>query len=164
MRAHIPTFYSTADLRADPVTPNSRFGTYTNFVNPRDLWGIAAPTAQRADARPGSVTLVACAGQDCLMTSFAVSLHRERQPLLGATGNTLPNRNAPTPAPMAGEMVVAVVGAHMSGLPLNHELTSRGARFLEAARTADIYRFNALAGGPPARPGLLRVANVGALH
>jgi allophanate hydrolase len=53
-------------------------------------------------------------------------------------------------------MAVAVCGAHMSGLPLNHELTSRGARFLKAARTAPNYSLYALPGGPPYRPGLCR--------
>jgi len=55
-----------------------------------------------------------------------------------------------------------VVGAHMAGLPLNHELTRRGARFLREAATAPAYRLHALAGGPPARPGLVRVSEGGA--
>ena len=55
-----------------------------------------------------------------------------------------------------------VCGAHMSGLPLNHELTSRGARFVRAARTSSDYRFYALAGGPPYRPGLVRQEEGGA--
>jgi allophanate hydrolase len=59
---------------------------------------------------------------------------------------------------MAGEMAVAVVGAHLSGLPLNGQLTSRGGRFLEATTTAPDYRLFALPGGPPQRPGLLRTA------
>lgn len=58
---------------------------------------------------------------------------------------------------------IAVVGAHLSGLPLNHELTSRGGVFRRAVRTEQSYRFHALAGGPPRRPGLLRVA-AGAGH
>lgn len=53
---------------------------------------------------------------------------------------------------------IAVVGAHLTGLPLNHELTSRGGVFLRAVKTEPSYRFHALAGGPPRRPGLLRVA------
>jgi hypothetical protein len=52
----------------------------------------------------------------------------------------------------------AVVGAHLSGLPLNHELTARGGVLRRAVRTEPCYRFYALAGGPPRRPGLLRVA------
>jgi len=59
---------------------------------------------------------------------------------------------------MPGEIAIAVVGAHMSGMPLNHELTERGARSLQATRTAVHYRLYALSGGPPFRPGLLRAA------
>ena len=152
----IPTFYSTADLKADPVTPNSRFGTYTNFVNLMDMCGIAVPTAPRTDKRPGSVTLLARAGQDSLTAALADRLHHDCAPTLGATGAPLPATPAPDPAALADEITLAVVGAHMSGLPLNHELTSRGGRFLEATTTAPEYRLYALAGGPPARPGLLR--------
>jgi len=43
-------------------------------------------------------------------------------------------------------------------MPLNGELTGRGGVFARAASTANLYRLFALAGGPPFRPGLLRVA------
>ena len=52
---------------------------------------------------------------------------------------------------------IAVVGAHLSGLPLNGELTSRGAVLRRQMRTEPLYRLHALAGGPPMRPGLIRV-------
>ena len=54
---------------------------------------------------------------------------------------------------------VAVVGAHLSGLPLNRELLDLGATCVRATRTAPAYRFYALAGGPPFRPGLVRVSD-----
>lgn len=54
---------------------------------------------------------------------------------------------------------IAVVGAHMEGMPLNPELTALGATFARRTRTTPDYRFFALAGGPPQRPGLLRVAD-----
>jgi allophanate hydrolase len=152
----IPTFVSLADLAADPVGPNSRLGTYTNFVNLMDLCGIAVPCAPRADGRPGSVTLLARAGQDALTAAVADRLHRGAAPDLGATGRSLRPADPAQPGPGPGEIALGVVGAHMSGLPLNHELTSRGGRFIAASRTAAAYRFYALAGGPPARPGLLR--------
>jgi allophanate hydrolase len=63
------------------------------------------------------------------------------------------------PAPAADEIAIAVVGAHLTGMPLNHELTTKGARFLETTSTAPDYRLYALAGGEVAKPGLLRVAN-----
>ena len=155
----IPTFYTVADLEADPVTPNSRFGTYTNFVNLLDMCGVAVPTAARADGRPGSVTILAPGGRDGLAAGIARRLHADAGPRLGATAHPLPDSPEPDPAARDGETVLAVVGAHMSGLPLNRELTSRGARFLEATSTSARYRLFALPGGPPKRPGLLRTGD-----
>ncbi len=54
---------------------------------------------------------------------------------------------------------VAVVGAHLSGMPLNTQLTERGAALLGVAQTAPHYRFYALPGTTPPKPGLLRVAD-----
>lgn len=152
----IPTFYTVEDLAADPVGPNSRLGTYTNFVNLMDLCGIAVPCGPRGDGRPGSVTLLAPAGRDALAAAVAETLHRAASPAMGGTGHPLADARPAATGPQPGEIEIAVVGAHMSGLPLNAELTSRGGRFLRSAATAPEYRFHALAGGPPARPGLVR--------
>lgn len=140
----IPTFYSTADLAADPVTPNSNLGTYTNYVNLLDMCGIAVPSKPRTDGRPGSITLLAPSGQDALIASAALAFAGEPVP-------SAPSKPSPS------EIAIAVCGAHMSGMALNHELTSRGGRLLEATRTSPRYRLYALAGGPPQRPGLLRI-------
>lgn len=153
----IPTFYSLDDLAADPIGPNSRLGTYTNFVNLLDMSGIAVPTRPRQDGRPGSVTLLGGAGADGKLASLAQVFEQQGGRTLGATSHPVP---APSRAPVAAaadEIEIAVCGAHMSGLPLNGELTGRGARFLSRALTAPGYRLYALAGGPPARPGLLRI-------
>lgn len=158
----IPTFYGLADLEADPVTPNSRLGTYTNFVNLLDLCGIAVPTAPRTDGRPGSVTLLARAGRDALTAALAQAIHQDAGPTLGATGHPLPPSAAPGAEVQPGETALALVGAHMAGLPLNHQITERGGRFLRVARTAADYRLFALSGGPPARPGLVQVIGGGA--
>ncbi|MEM1360925.1 MAG: allophanate hydrolase [Pseudomonadota bacterium] len=157
----IPTFYSVADLEADPITPNSNLGTYTNFVNLMDLCGIAVPTGMRSDGRPGSLTLLAKDGRDALCASLATEIHSTMAQTMGATGCALPERQVLEPGPVPGEITLAVVGAHMSGLPLNKELTERGARYLETTETAPDYRLYALAGGPPARPGLVRVGEGG---
>lgn len=152
----IPTFYSLRDLEADPIGPNSRLGTYTNFVNLLNLCGIAVPVGPRSDNRPGSVTLLAGAGRDGEIAALASALHRRFAPALGATGWTLPERDIAAPQPGPGEMAVAMVGAHMAGLPLNGEVTRLGGRFLYVAKTAPDYRLYSLAGGPPRRPGLVR--------
>ncbi len=73
----IPTFYTLADLEADPITPNSNLGIYTNFVNLLDMCGIAVPTAPRRDGRPGSITLLAPSGQDARVASVAKAIERQ---------------------------------------------------------------------------------------
>jgi allophanate hydrolase len=74
---------------------------------------------------------------------------------LGATGAPLPAAGAAPKA--AGDTVrVSVVGAHLSGMPLNHQLTSRRAVFVEKTRTAGDYRLYALANTTPPKPGLVK--------
>lgn len=143
----IPTFYTCTDLKADPVTPNSNLGTYTNFVNLLDLCALAMPTPARGDGRPGSLTLIGPAAQDARLAAVALALD----------GLTISAQGLPD-----DQVAVAVCGAHMSGLPLNHQLTELGGRFLKATSTAPCYSFHALAGGPPVRPGLVRMETGGA--
>ena len=155
----IPTFFTMADLEADPVGPNSRLGTYTNFVNLMDLCALTLPVAPRTDGRPGSVTLIAPRGQDARLAGLGDLMQQHFGVSPGATGWPLPSSAAPAVAAGADEIMVAAVGAHMSGLPLNHELTRLGARFIRATRTAPCYRLYSLPGGPPRRPGLMRSAS-----
>ncbi len=77
---------------------------------------------------------------------------------MGATGAPLTEPTKFDDAGRDGLLEIVVVGAHLSGMPLNHELTSNGGVFRRAVMTAPDYRLHALAGGPPKRPGLLRVA------
>lgn len=152
----IPTFYTVADLEGDPVTPNSNFGTYTNFVNLMDMCGIAVPTPARTDGRPGSVTFLAPAGQDAMVAGLATVIEAAGQRTLGATGWDRPVTTLPEGTP-EGMIDVAVCGAHMQGLPLNHTLTGRGAKLLTKTKTTPDYAFYALPGTGVARPGLVRV-------
>lgn len=156
-----PDFVTLEEIAADPIGPNARLGTYTNFVNLLGLCGLAVPTPPRADGRPGSVTLLAEAGRDAILASLGREIERFGKRKLGATGWAVPA--AATAAALAGpgEIEVAVCGAHMSGLALNGELTGLGGRFLRVARTTPDYRLYALAGGPPRRPGLVRTAGGG---
>lgn len=154
----IPYFVTVTEIAADPIGPNSRLGTYTNFVNLLDMCGIAVPTGPRADGRPGSVTFLAAQGQDGFCAALAA---RVEAGTLGATGWARPAFALAVPELGAEEIALAVCGAHMSGLPLNGELTALGARFVKACSTAATYALYALAGGPPARPGLVRQAEGG---
>jgi len=159
----VPTLYRVDEVLASPVELNSRLGTYTNFVNLLDLCGIALPTTPRADGWPGSATLLARAGQDDRLVALAAALHRRSGVGLGATAQPVPSPSEQAPGLCSHEVALAVVGAHMSGLPLNGELTRHGGRFLRAGRTAPCYRLYALAGGPPYRPGLVRSSSGAAI-
>jgi allophanate hydrolase len=156
----MPTAYTVAQVLADPIGLNSRLGTYTNFVNLLDLAGLALPASMKPDGTPFGVTLLAPGGQDALLASLGRMFHADTQLTLGATGAPQPPFAALSPAAQSGEIALAVVGAHLSGMPLNNELKSFGARFLEAAITAPEYRLFALSGAP-ARPGMLRVGKDG---
>jgi allophanate hydrolase len=158
----VPTYprpRTVADLEADPIAPNSELGTYTNFVNLLDLCALAVPGTSRADGFPSGVTLIAPRGKDGLLAAIGARLHPLTQDRLGASRTPVPAARNNLPSALPGEIELAVVGAHLSGMPLNHELAGRGARFLRACDTQPDYKLYALAGGPPARPGLLRVAD-----
>ena len=154
-----PTVYSVKQVLADPIQLNSRLGTYTNFVNLLDLSGLAVPAAIRADGMPSGVTLLAPAGHDSLLASIGRAFHADTGLPLGALGLPQPPLPVITPAPAADEIVIAAVGAHLTGMPLNGELKALGARLLEATSTAPDYRLYALAGSKLPKPGLLRVAS-----
>jgi allophanate hydrolase len=155
-----PTHYTIDAVLADPLATNSRLGRYTNFVNLLDLAAVAVPAGQGANGLPAGVTLLAPAFSDRFLLSLAASLHPALNTRCGRDIAAVPAASDALALP-AGSYALAVVGAHMSGLPLNHELTSRGARFLRRTQTAPDYRFYALE-GKVARPGLVAVASGGA--
>ncbi len=125
-----PTHYTVADLDAEPIRENSRLGTYTNFVNLLDMCGIAVPTGTRADGLPASVTLLAPFGRDGLTASLARDLHRASGLPLGATGWPLPvSVEIPATAARDDLIDIVVVGAHLSGMPLNHHSRISAASF-----------------------------------
>ena len=128
-----PTIPTLADLEADPIGPNTRLGTYTNFVNLLDLAALALPAGRRADGLPFGVTLLAPAMTDDALLDLGTEWE--------------------------GLVELAVVGAHLEGQPLHHELG--GAPLLRRTKTAPAYRLYALGGTVPPKPGLVRVAEGG---
>ncbi|MCJ2016238.1 allophanate hydrolase [Methylobacterium sp. E-065] len=157
----VPTYprpQTCADLVADAIGPNSELGTYTNFVNLLDWCALAVPGRPRADGFPSGITLLAPRGSDGLLAALGARLHAASAGRIGSGESPVP---AAEPGPVRarpGEIELAVVGAHLSGLPLNHELAAHGARYLRTVATRPEYHLYALPGGPPHRPGLLRVA------
>ena len=105
--------------------------------------------------------MIAPAGSDRGLIELGAKMHYAASVCLGVSTTATPAPAADVSLP-DDYVAVAVCGAHMSGLPLNHQLTQRNAFLLSASRTAPVYRFFALPGGPPQRPGLIRVANGGA--
>ena len=152
-----PTIYSIEQVQADPIALNSRLGTYTNFVNLLDMCGLAVPSAMRADGTPFGVTLLGLAHQDLALAAIGRAFHAATRLLLGALEYAQPPLTQETPALAPGEIALAVVGAHLSGMPLNGELRTLGARLIEDTKTAPHYRLYALPGTTPPKPGLLRV-------
>lgn len=153
------TIYRIAEVENDPIRLNSNLGYYTNFVNLLDLAAVAVPTGFRQDGLPFGVTLFAERDTDEALLMLADRLQRASVSTLGAMSWTLPIQTFQQLLP--GFMPIAVCGAHMAGLPLNAQLTERGAYLLQHTRTAAQYRFYALPGGPPQRPGLVRVESGG---
>ncbi len=150
--------YRVAEVLADPFELNSNLGTYTNFMNLLDLCAIAVPAGFQQNGLPFGVTLAAPAFQDASLLALGDALHRAQRLTMGALGLQLPAPSRDVVAEdQPGSMRVALCGAHMSGLPLNHELTGRGGRFLRRDRTAPLYRLFALTGFSPPRPGLVRI-------
>ena len=154
------TIYKVADLVREPVLYNSHLGHYTNFVNFFGLSGLALPVGFRADGMPFGVTLIGRAFAERALLAFGVRWQRAVPLPLGRTASQLPPADT-DPAVAEDRVSIAVVGAHMSGLPLNGQLTELGGRLERAGKTAPVYRLYALPGGPPQRPGLVRVADNG---
>ncbi len=138
-----------AEVDADPIGANARLGTYTNFVNLLGWCALALPAGTTARGLPFGVTFIGPGGLDAALARFG-------QHWLGE-----PPAAAPWPA-TEPTMPIAVVGAHLSGLPLNGQLVERGAVLLEATTTAPDYRLYALPGTVPPKPGLVRSAEGGA--
>jgi allophanate hydrolase len=157
-----PTIYSIAAVNADPIRLNATLGYYTNFMNLFDLAGVAVPAGFRGDGLPFGVTLIGPRSSDRALLALADILHRSSSPSLGAMKWPLCSPPPKVPALAAGYVALAVCGAHMEGLPLNHQLRDRGGYFLQHTHTASEYRLFALPGGPPHRPGLVRVRDGGA--
>ena len=153
----VPAAYTIAEIEADPVRLNSNLGTYTNFVNLFGLAGLAVPAVFAVDGTPFGITFLTPAGQDAWLASIGRAFHAGTGLPLGALREPMPPlaRSAPTPLP--DEIAIAVVGAHLSGMPLNGELRARNARFLETTTTAPDYRLFALPDTRPPKPGLLGV-------
>lgn len=155
-----PRPVTLAELAAEPVARNADLGYYTNFMNLLDYAAVAVPAGVMANGLPWGVTLFGRVFSDQYLLSLAAAL-QEAQGLPLVAGN-LPSASLPARPARHDRARLVVCGAHLQGLPLNGQLLARGARRLALTRSAPRYRLYALAGGPPQRPGMVRVAEDGA--
>jgi allophanate hydrolase len=162
-----PTIYRIDQVVADPRSLNGNLGIYTTFGNLLDLAGIAVPAGFRLDGLPAGITFLGPAGSDARLAALAAEHHHRLGGRLGATPYEVPapSEAAPRPSPPphahSERLKLAVVGAHLSGQPLNPQLTGAGGTLTRAAKTASHYRLYALPGTTPPKPGLLRTAQEG---
>ena len=159
----VPRHPRFADVQADPIGVNSELGLFTNFVNLLGWCALALPAAVSGAGLPLGLTFIAPGGHDAALAGFGRRWQAAAAQPLGATGRPWPAAGArPAPWPASAPVLpLAVVGAHLSGLPLNHQLTDLGATLVERGSTAPSYRLFALPGTTPPKPGLLRVAEGG---
>ncbi|MES3012754.1 MAG: allophanate hydrolase [Pseudomonadota bacterium] len=155
-----PTHPTHADIDADPLVANALLGTYTNFVNLLGWCALALPAGFAANGLPFGVTFIAPGAADAALARFGQSWEASLKLPLGATGRA---HQAAAATPVAwpasrATLPIAVVGAHLSGLPLNGQLTERGATLRESTTTAPHYRLFALPNTTPPKPGLQRAS------
>ena len=159
------TIYQIGEVLNDPIQLNSNLGYYTNFMNLLDYSAIALPCGFRTGGDkqelPFGITLFAPAFQDDVLLALGDQWQRQLALPLGAGHQPLPADTPVVVMPQADTIDVVVCGAHLSGLPLNWQLTERNAVLVQTTTTAACYRMYALAGGPPYRPGLIRDEQVG---
>jgi allophanate hydrolase len=152
-----PDIYRIEEIENDPVALNSRLGTFTNFVNLLDLAAIAVPAGFRADGLPFGVMFIGQTFSDRSLMALCKSYLGSLRPSLGGTGLPYPQIPVADRSGDSDRIMIAVVGAHLTGEPLNYQLTEREARFIRRAKTAPSYKLFALPGTSPPKPGLVRV-------
>lgn len=156
-----PFFPKVSEVQAEPIAINSRLGLLMNFANLFDLSALAVPSDLRADGLPFGITLYAPRDADARLAAIGQAFQRDVSGKLGATNAPLPSEPA-LPSPRPGNMLLAVVGAHLTGQPLNKQLTDLNGLLVRTCKTSGEYRLYALANTVPPKPGLARVSDGGA--
>jgi len=157
-----PRPFTLAEASADPGATSALLGLYTNFANLLDLCALALPAGFTSAGLPWGISLLAPAFFEANLLAIGQQFFPD--PCAGLSGaphydQHRPPRTSPLlpTLPQEPQTSIAVVGAHLSGQPLNHQLTELGARLLKRTRTAPQYRLYALANTTPEKPGLVRV-------
>lgn len=152
-----PTTYTVDDMLADPIVRNGHFGRYTNFANLYGYAAIAIPAGfDSNDHLPAGVTLIGPAFSDDALAPFADAMHRSLAAGMGKDKTAVIPEASRVALGDDGLVTIVVVGAHLTGMPLNHELTGPGGKLVKTCRTAGDYRLFVLPNTTPPKPGLIR--------
>lgn len=156
-----PNHPTIDDLKHHPISKNSELGMYTNYVNLLRLCAVAVPAGFTEKNLPFGVTLIAQEGSDNALLELAAQWQKLFNLPLGSS------RSIPNPQDLSVKnesldtIELAVVGAHLKGMPLHSQLTERNARLIKSCKSAKSYRLFALADTIPEKPGLMRVTSDG---
>ncbi|KAB8122919.1 allophanate hydrolase [Komagataeibacter medellinensis] len=149
-----PSTYTVTDMMENPIELNSHLGYYTNFANFMQCAAIAVPAGRTPAGLSFGIQVVGPCDSDAAIAPFAAAMHQAARCGAGTDSAYHP---ASVPMPVAnGRLRIAVVGAHLRGMPLNGELTGREGHFICTTMTAPGYRLYELAGTVPPKPGLVR--------
>ncbi|MES2723639.1 MAG: allophanate hydrolase, partial [Pseudomonadota bacterium] len=147
-----PTIYRLREVMAEPFALNGALGLYTNFVNLLDMSAIAVPAGFRDNDTGFGVTLVGQAWADDVLLDLA-RRYEEISPM--------PDAPALDTAGKPQTVKLAVVGAHLAGMPLHWQLTSREAKLVSRTKTAAAYKLFAMTNTTPFKPALIHVGEGG---
>jgi len=147
-----PTIYRIAEVLAEPFALNANLGIFTNFVNLLDMAAIAVPAVFRDDGPGFGVSFIGPAWSEARLLGLAAAFEATG-PVEGPTLDL---------AARPRTVKLAVVGAHLAGMPLHWQLTSRDARFVRACRTEPAYRLYATTASSPPKPALVHSRKGGA--
>ncbi|SCW03577.1 LAFE_0G13542g1_1 [Lachancea fermentati] len=154
------------EVAAEPVLVNSRQGTWTNFVNLADMAALAVPAGFRSDGLPNGVTLIGKKFTDFALLDLANRYFKVAFPENSRTFGKFTDQHVTIEddvdaPPFVQEQCIklAVVGAHLKGLPLHWQLEQVNAQYVGSPKTSKNYRLYALPKtGPVLKPGLRRVS------
>ena len=156
-----PRHPTIKELGEEPILRNSELGMYTNYVNLMRLSAVAVPADFTDDGMPFGITLIGQGGSDFALLDFASQWQKINKLPLGKLNIKTDERYLNISKSGTSSVRLAVVGAHLKGMPLHSQLTDRHARFIKACKTAPKYQLFALANTSPPKPGLVRVREGG---
>jgi allophanate hydrolase len=147
-----PTVYRREEVLAEPYSLNANLGCYTNFVNLLDMSAVSVPAGFRDNCTGVGLSLIGPAWADASLLQLAARYANVAAP------QAIPALDM---HPRDTRVQLAVVGAHLSGMPLHSQLAARQARLVQRTRTAPLYRLFALQGEIPSKPGLVHCGEGG---